>query len=660
MLRGLENFVAAIIVLSIMVSLAAAATILVSRAVYSGIHVISSKALMAVPPTMELKPLSSSCNNGLLQVELRIPYTYREIFSVVLYDLSGQVVGVYNGSNGSALIKIPCDKGVVITLNTSSGAFWVYRYELDPRMRCLEGYIVNASTLIQGCTQDSRSYASEYPLVLQPIWIRSTLVDNDALELLDKYGPVPGIIINVSEMSYTIIDRDIAYSYLFAPARIVASATLYSTNSSIHISYPTFCKPGVGCLYKKGFTNSEDETNVLMHLEYEYAVLLAERPGWIHLRDYRAILPLRIKLAGDEYYEGWGRNYTWIIEANLSPPFFSARIRENITNLYNGYTSSYCTKKSISSLYTNSVNILLIPLLVSRNSSPILMSFGVLPVQYTAQGKLSWVFRSGSSYTIKEYGPYNSRPQYVAIYAYLVPLSEWRIGIPVDLQALQLTRSSQAVRAVYRTTLLNLTMITASRTLGGLISINVSDIFNKSRLLDDNAILAVELLILSQGSSLIVDTTNNTDDIGYSHFCNVGVAFINGVDDYIHLSVLPSRAYSSEGSWILLAPGEGIAGYKYLAYNVTEIEMPRTNAQSIEFREQQSTGEYIEEFNAQTIAVECKGCKALQASSSIVEIVGNSNLEAISAIDLRLRNCVSAETILERFANMGRDALIIK
>ena len=661
-MRGLENLVAAIFIIAMIVSLAAATSILVSRTVYGGIHVISSKALMAMPPAMELRPLSSTCSDGFLAAELRVNDNGLGRLGVVVYDLSGRVVGAYSSDNGSVSIRIPCDKSVVITVNTSSGGFWVYKYELDPGMRCLSGYIVNVSALLRGCTSSIDS-TDVYSAMLQPLWIRGVLVNDYALGLLDKYGVVPGLVIN--ETSYVVLGRSSSYLYRFIPDRVYAGTTLYGSNFTVDVSYPVYCRPGLGCLYLNSsyYTSlPENVTNVAMHLEYEYADLVAERPGWLHIRDYRVVLPLRIQLCCDSAgkYAGWNWRYTWLIEANLSPPFFYARIKETGTRLRDGYNYTVCTKKSISSLYSRSIDVLVVPLLVNRNSPRITLSYGILPVQYSAQGKLAWMFWNGAGYTIKEYGPYRSMPQYVAIYAYLVPLSEWRLGIPVDLEAVQLTSSSQVVKAVHRATLLSLTKITADRALGGTISIDVGDLFNRAGLLGDTAILAIELVIVGKGSNLILDTTNNTDNLGYSHFCNTGIAFISGIDDYVHLSILPASIHAPENSWLLLLPGEGIEGYESFAYNVSELDLPSTLSSKIELREPHSTGEYLEVFSASILTIKCQGCKILPVPGTSIKIINMNSIRVIGTTKASLGSCVSAETIIEKINRVGQDALIIK
>jgi len=666
--RGLENLVAAIMVISMIVSLATAASILVSRAVYSGIHVISSRALTAIPPSMELKPLSGTCSNGFLSAELRVSGTGSAVtLTAVVYDLRGRVIGAYRGVNGSVIIRIPCNEDVVVTLNTSSGGFWVYRYGLDPGMRCLRGYIVNASALLRGCPRSVGGInVSGYPAMLQPLWIRGVLVSGNALSLLDRYGPVPGLVIDTSETTYTVLGRSNNYLYRFIPGSVRASATLYDSNLTVRVTYPVFCKPGLGCLYRSySYYTSlpEKVTNADMHLEYEYASLSIGRPGWIHIRDYRVILPLNIQLYGDPAgeYSGWGFRYTWWVEANLSPPFFYARIMERMTRLSDGATFTVCTKKSISSLYSRAIDMLVIPLLVSRDSGPIVLSFGVLPVQYSAQGQLVWRFWTPllAPYTEKKYGPYQSGPQYVAIYAYLIPVSEWRPGIPVDLQELQAAEPSQATRAVYRVTLLNLTRLEADKALGGVVSINVSDIFGKAGLLDNYAVLAVELVLASKYSRLILDTTNNTDDMGQSLFCNTGVALIGGIDDYVHLSILPAKAYTGQDSLLLLLPGEGVEG-NWLAYNVSELELPRSTSSSIEFHEPHSNGEYVEGFTATALPVRCEGCKVLSPPPGSIEVNSSKAIHTIGVIQARLEECVSAETILEKMNRMGQNALIVK
>ncbi len=662
-MRGLENLVAAIFVIAMIVSLAAAASILVSRAVYGGIHVISSRALMAMPPAMELRPLSSTCNDGFLAAELKINDNGLGRFGVVVYDLSGRVVGAYSSDNGSVYINIPCNEDVVITVNSSNGGFWIYRYELDPNMHCLSGYIVNASALLRGC-KNNIGNMDTYSSMLQPLWIRGILVSNDALSLLNEYGVVPGLVIN--ETNYVVLGRSNSYVYRFIPSRVSASTTLYDNNLTVDVSYPIYCRPGIGCLYRDNSYHTplpENATRVAMHLEYEYASLVAERPGWLHIRDYRVVLPLHIQLYGDSAgeYSGWGWQYTWLIEANLSPPFFYARIKEVGTRLSNGHSYTICTKKSISSLYSRSIDVLLVPLLVSRDSAPITLSYGVLPVQYNVQGMLSWRFWSNlPSWTIKTYGPYRSMPQYVAIYAYLVPLPEWRLGLPVDMQIAQLTRSNQVIKAVYETTLLNLTRIATGEALGGTISIDPGKLFNKAGLLGNTAILAIELVLVGKGSNLIVDTTNNTDDMGYSHFCNTGIAFISGIDDYVHLSILPASIHAQEGSWILLLPGEGVEGYESFAYNVSELDLPSTLSSKIELHESHSTGEYLEVFSASALATKCQYCKILPVPSTSVKIINTSNIRVIGTTKASLESCVSAETIFEEVDHIGQDALIIK
>ncbi len=663
-MRGLENLVAAIFVIAMIVSLAAAASILISRAVYGGIHIITSRALMAMPPTMELGPLSNTCNDGFLAAELKINDNGLGRFDVIVYDLSGRVVGAYSSDNGSVYINIPCNEDVVITVNSSNGGFWIYRYELDPNMHCLSGYIVNASALLKGC-KNNIGNMDTYSSMLQPLWIRGILVSNDALSLLNEYGVVPGLVIN--ETNYVVLGRSNSYVYRFIPSRVSASATLYDNNLTVDVSYPIYCRPGIGCLYRDNSYHTplpENATRVAMHLEYEYASLVAERPGWLHIRDYRVVLPLHIQLYGDSAgeYSGWGWRYTWLVEANMSPPFFYARVVEKATRLSDGYSFTVCTKKSISSLYSRSIDILLIPLLISRDSAPITLSYGVLPVQYNAQGKLSWEFYYTplSGYTVKTYGAYRSSPQYIAIYAYLVPLSEWRLGLPVDMQIVQLTKSNQVIKAVYKTTLLNLTKITSNEALSGIISIDPGKLFNKAGLLSNNAILAIELVLVGKGSRLIVDTTNNTDDVGDSLFCNTGVAFISGIDDYIHLSILPTNTRVPQGSWLLLLPGEGIESYESTAYNVSELYLPSSLSAKIEFQEPDYTGEYVEVFSASPLSVVCQGCKVLMPPSTSVKIINTNDIYTTGITKASLTDCVSATTILERVAQIGQSALIIK
>ena len=660
-MRGLENIIAAIIVTAMIVSLASAAVILVSRMVYSGIHVISTKAMMAIPPSMELKPLSNTCNNGYLPAKLHVGSESLRDAKITLYDLRGRVVGIYRGND--VVLNIPCNESVIITISGTNGFFTVYRYELDPGMRCLSGYLVNASILLRGCPS-SNSIEQVYPSMLQPIWIRSVLVnDNDALNMLKRYGPVPGLVVNESETLYTIINRH-NYSYIFVP-RPVAYAALYSKTGYVNIidkAFPLFCKPGIGCAYVRKLLHSPyaKDSNITMHVEYEYSSFVIEQPGWIHVRDYRVVLPLRIVLASDPdgVSFGWGFNYTWWIEGNLSPPFFYARVMENATRLSNGYTRTICSRKSISSIYARAIDILLVPLLVSRNTTNITVSFAILPVQYSVHGALYWASNNaGTIFTEKRYGSYPPWSQYIAMYAYLVPLSEWGIGIPVENNILQTTTSLGIVKAVYRKTLLNLTRIVGNATSGNL-SINVGEVFDKAKLLDERAILVIEIVLASNGSRLIVDTTNNTDISNQPVLCNLGIAYISGIDDYIHLSILPSTINTRDRTWILLAPGEAIQGYRF-AYNVKKIYLQEYT--NIEFRDEHANGYYMERFQAESIAVNCNKCTALQVLQNTGKVINNYNgIETIGTIELRLRECASASTIWENFSQKGRAALITR
>jgi len=678
-MRGLENIVGAVIVLGLVVSLTAAASLLVTRLVYTGMHAINSVAMSAVPPRTELVPLADQCSSGALPVEVRIP-GYMGRFSVVLYDLSGSIVGAYDGANGSAFISLPCGRDVVVTVNTSSGGFWVYRYDLDPGKYCLAGYVVNASAVLRRCD----SYAgfginASSPAMLQPVWVRSILVSGrGVLQLLERYGPLPGLVVNESETSYTLVGARSNYSIRYVP---IPSASAYEGyidelgGTGLNLSYPVYCKPLIGCNYTEEVIRTsapEDYSNVTMHIEYEDAVLLIGKspantlsnefsePGWIYLRDYRVVFPFTANLIRDSSNNfGLGWTYEWRIVANLSPPFFVARIYSSQSRGQYS-TGWHCiTSKSISVIYSRPIDILLVPLIVSRYTQSFTISFGVIPVSYTAAGRLYWSL--SPSYTLKSYGPASNSPQYVALYAYLVPLSEWRPGIPVVDNVARLIglRSGLAVRALYGKALLNLTKV-GNSAFGVTVTINPGEFFEKSGLIDDAAVLALELVITTNGRAILVDTTNNTNELGQHIFCH-GVALVSGIHDYIHLSILPAMAQTSNAQWLVMVPGEGVTKYHGDVYKLASISFPRIFDKDLEFRSNSYSSSYDVQVFWANVSTASSDLLAVPAANAQYFV---QNAEAVTtpkgSISLSIGSFVSAETIWEKVLQKGREALIVK
>ncbi|ABM80836.1 hypothetical protein [Hyperthermus butylicus] len=192
-LKGVGGVVSALIVALIStLSLTLIAAYVVS-ATKTTVRAAVHAAAAAVPPRMELVPLSDECINNVLPVRLTIkPIAMgHKASEVIAYSVaSRRPIARAPVVNNTALLELPCNEPVVILVRGES--LWLYSYEIDPTKAglCLSGRIVRATELLE--PQLCLNLTSIYSNMTNCSWYLDPVVYNITSDPEAYRGYIPG------------------------------------------------------------------------------------------------------------------------------------------------------------------------------------------------------------------------------------------------------------------------------------------------------------------------------------------------------------------------------------------------------------------------------------------------------------------------------------
>jgi hypothetical protein len=654
-MRGIEGVVGGLILGLLLLGFIAIFYSEMNKAMLVG-REIAETAHKVRPYKIIVEPLATSCMDNVLPVKLFANSLRDDEISVLVYNTNGSLYTEKALVNGSALIKLPCSENVVIVLK-GSDYFQLYSFDDDPTKPCLSGFLVNGSALLNGdyCLETARS--SSVPLDLQPVWIRSVASGNEEADLmLTRYGILPCLVINMSETSITLLGARPKHSFYYDPGLV--NITAYKDRDDV-IIYPKYCKPGIGCYYVERRGDFYNKLVDVIRLEYEDAELSIARPGWLYLRDYRAVV--NYPYYGE--FMALNRYYYTFIDANITKMFFIFHAWEEERDK-NGYlideTELLPSLSKIVSVKT--VDAILVPLLVSRYSKPLTISFAVLPVPYSISGEKYWTTVFGNKFIESKYGPYSMPSFNISLHLFLVPLTEWRsTGIPVPIELGGIVQCSSTVPAGYHEILVPRTRISpgAPSILSRTITIDPGTLFRDSDLVGEQAVLILEVVLDTKDFAVPIDTGDScfgSGDVRTCPFGSLGIALIGGLEAYIHLSILPGIAYKADSSYLLLVTNETTSASS--AIGLEKVTPPRNLDTQLKLAKPGSyaTASYNIDFEAEADPIMCKECKIVPMYKDYVVIKGGTIL-ASTRSTVGLNTCSSVESLVERVLRLGPKAL---
>ena len=164
--------------------------------------VSAAAAALSNPPLMEIVPIGS-CSGGYLSANLTVRGGVDRWLGVEVWSVSTRrIIASYVLHNGSALIRIPCNEGVVIVVR-GERSVWQYSYDRDPLIPCLHGSIVRGYDILEkarSClTAEMNSVQDTAALLhsavtLVPLWVAAAPFYFNTTPLgLVSDGIVPGM-----------------------------------------------------------------------------------------------------------------------------------------------------------------------------------------------------------------------------------------------------------------------------------------------------------------------------------------------------------------------------------------------------------------------------------------------------------------------------------
>ncbi|BEP16949.1 hypothetical protein PYJP_03010 [Pyrofollis japonicus] len=654
-MRGIEGAIGGLILGLLLLGFIAILYSEMNKAMLVG-REITRIAYKAKPRKIVLEPLAANCIGDVLPVKLLASGFSGYGAHVLVYDINGSLYTENTLINDSATIRIPCSKNVVIVL-VSDEFFQLYSFDYDPTKPCLSGFLVNGSALLGGNYCLEETYSSPEFLGLQPVWVRGIISNNEEADyVLTLYGALPCLVINMSETSATPLGTRPAYIFHYAPGLL--NITAYKGRDDVFI-YPKYCKPGIGCYYVERRGDFFNKLVDVIQLEYEDAELSIARPGWLYLRDYRAI----VNYPYYGHFMALNRYYYTFIESNITKMFFTFHAWEEERDR-SGFlvwkTELFPSLRKIVSVRT--IDAILIPLLVSKYSKPLTISFAVLPASYSISGEKYELTIFGDKFIYGKYGPYSIPSFNVGLHLFLVPLTELRLtGIPVPIELSGFVQCSGAAPAVYHEVLVPRTPISpnAPYILSRLVTIDPGTIFKYADLVDEKAILVLEIVLDTKDYTVPIDTADScfgSGDIKTCPFGGLGVALIGGLEAYIHLSILPGIAYKADSSYLLLVTNETTSASS--AIGVEKVLPPSSLNTQLKLAKPGSyaIASYNIDFEAEAGPIMCKGCKIVPMYKDYVVIKGGTVLAGTRGT-VGLDACSSAESLVERVLRLGPKAL---
>ena len=580
-LRGISQVISTIIAMAMLVSMMVAIGIQFTREMRAINAEITLVSKMVEPPVMHLDLISKECSNKGDYVVARLSVEGYPLngAKAIVYTSDGSIYFSNTFSSNAVQLRLPCNKESAIAITKKGLLLWFYNYRFDPDRNCISGRIINASVLAANpCKPNYKSYnsllSSEYNSTAVPVyayWIRARMVNSvlkgevKADNLVRKYGIAPGLVINVSTLSYDLLSQSKSIQIRYAPS---VSASYYSVwgPAPIGESFPVtiegstpVCIAPYSCRYEKYYseTHTRDnyiELNTTMTIEYQDANLKQVSNGWLYIKDYR---------------------YTWLLKPVIdSEPGETDTIKPDIV-----YAEPLVRTSVISSmdgcneelnynyahmLYSAPIDIVLFPIIVSRNQSEIDASITIIPINRLATYNVveKWydeMLGNGSLLT----------SQHVFAEAYLLPYMDYdRPLLPVRENVyIQPRYWPFMIRALAHQTLIPPTHIaptvgnnTYSRIIGGVYRIDLDEMFKETNYNANRALLVIAVVFYTNGTKVLWPSENQVgalpNDREYLG-CHPIVA-TNGIEALLHVSLLPIKLTTNKKCRLLLGIGEKV------------------------------------------------------------------------------------------------------